>query len=291
MSREESDFTQVITRTLGFVKTSWPAVVRIYFVVGMHSTWKQAAMKWWHTSFIRSCLDLQVWQGPVVGEPGAGTLQSYISQIIAYALIPNRLLFIEALKEFIESMPPISLVAMDHFFDKVPSSNSCPIAIVARHYFDMLHKVSPTYVKKQVANARGDDSPSRRIMGVSDTTKAADKDLTLAGLKDMMTGFKKVLCPHITDGADPRDAVLAFLSLAAICDLRHQRRLISEVLDALPVPYAQVSINEPFWAGCFYTLLEFAYALEEHGSCKTTGTFLGKPPEDASGRATRWIQK
>lgn len=232
----EADISEVVRRTLRFVKLCWAPVVRVSFVVCMHSCWMQAGHLWWHASLIRSCVELEVWRGPADGEPGAGTFRSYIAQIVQHALAPYPEVFLSALQRFFEKLPPITRAALDAFFPDAPSSISDPVAIVARHYLDML---------RHRASAPEEDG------GVS-----------VSDLVELLEGFR-LLVGQPMERSDPRTAVLAFLSLAALCDLRHQRRLCAESFGALLALEGR-SPDGPetrFWAGCFFTLLDFSRTL------------------------------
>lgn len=235
----EADISEVVRRTLKFVKLDWAPVVRVSFVVCMHSCWMQAGQIWWHESLIRSCLELEVWRGPADGEPGAGTFRSYIAQIVQHALAPYPEMFIKSLQQFVQQFPPVTLESIDNFFPK-PDSMSDPVSIVARHYRDLL--TAEVELSKQ--------SPPCSNVGV---------DL----LEALLDGFKRLVGAPL-EKSSPRIALVAFLSLMALCDLRHQRRLCAENLPSLLAlegrpPDGPVA---RFWAGCFFTLLEFSRTLE-----------------------------
>jgi len=232
----EADISEVVRRTLRVVKLNWAPVVRVSFVVCMHSCWMQAVYKWWHTSLIRSCLELQVWRGPSDSEPGAGTFRSYIAQIVQHALSPHPNVFVEALQDFVEGLPKITLDAVERFFPEAPSSISDPIAIVARHYLKLLRD------------------------GASDSI--GDKAVSVTDLKELWDGFERLVGPAL-DRSDPQTAVLAFLALTALCDLRHQRPLCSKSLASLlTLEWRKPDGDESkFWAGCFFILLEFSHEL------------------------------
>merc|ERR1712151_1068079 len=103
----------------------------------MHSCWMQAGDTWWHSSLIQSCLELEVGRGPSDGAPGAGTFRSYIVQIIQHAVAPYPEVFLVALRSFVDALPTITLQAIEAFFPQ-PTSISDPVAIVARHYLQLL---------------------------------------------------------------------------------------------------------------------------------------------------------
>lgn len=240
----EADISEVVRRTLRFVKLSWAPVVRVSFVVCMHSCWMQAGHPWWHASLIRSCMELEVWRGPADGEPGAGTFRSYIAQIVQHALAPYPEVFVSALQQFMESMPPITLGALDAFFVEAPTSISDPVAIVARHYLQLL--------KDNVGDGGG---------------------VSVAGLAELLGGFRRLVGPPL-ERSSPQTAVLAFLALAALCDLRHQRRLCAESLSSLLSLEARPldGLEARFWAGCFFTLLDFTRSLSNEDAPKSLST-------------------
>ncbi|CAK0861455.1 unnamed protein product [Prorocentrum cordatum] len=134
----EGSVAEVVKRTLRFVKLEWSPVVRISFIVCMHSCWPQAKHTWWHASLIWSCAELEVWRGPADGKPGAGTFRTYVAQIVQHALSPHPEVFIAALQDFVEGLPLVTVAAIEAFFS-VPDSISDPIAIAARHYLQLLH--------------------------------------------------------------------------------------------------------------------------------------------------------
>lgn len=181
-------------------------------------------------------MELQVWRGPAQNEPGAGTFRSYIGQIVQHALSPHPQIFVQALQEFIEALPPISMTAVKKFFPEAPTSISDPVAIVARHYLSLLEE--------------GAADPNRCI--------------SVSNLTQLLDGFGRLVGPPL-ERSEPLTAVQAFLALAALCDLRHQRRLISESLTNLPVLDLRAPDGEEakFWAGCFFSLLEFSQMLPE----------------------------
>jgi len=185
-------------------------------------------------------MELEVWRGPAQGEPGAGTFRSYIAQIVQHALAPHPNVFIEALQEFIEALPPLTLTAIESFFPEAPTSISDPVAIVARHYLKLL---------------REEASKSRTEIS----------SLSVASLAELLEGFGRLVGPAM-EHSDSGTVVLAFLALASLCDLRHQRRLCSESL-ATSLPDGHIYMRAPdgdearFWAGCFFTLLEFSQTL------------------------------
>jgi len=244
----EAEISEVVRRTLRFVKLRWAPVVRVSFVVCMHSCWMQAGHAWWHRSLIRSCLELEVWRGPADGEPGAGTFRSYITQIIQHALAPYPEAFLSALQGFVEGLPRIMVTAIEAFF-KPPTSVSDPVAIVARHYLQLLQ------AEQAALNTVVGDAGGARIGGST---------ITVVSLMELLEGFRRLVGPPL-ERSDPRTAVLAFLALVALCDLRHQRRLCAEhlaallTLDRLPPDSPQAR----FWAGCFFTLLEFSRTLSQ----------------------------
>lgn len=233
----ESDISEVVRRTLRFVKLSWAPVVRVSFVVCMHSCWMQASQKWWHASLIRSCVELEVWRGPADGEPGAGTFRSYIAQIVTNALAPYPRVFVEALQEYVEALPSFAFSCLQEFFKEAPSSISDPVAIVARHYLSLLQE---------------------EVSGQVDAKTA----INVVELSDLLEGFKRLVGPPL-ERSSPRVVVLAFCSLATLCDLRHQRRLCSESLSSLLALDRRPPDGDDarFWAGCFFLLLEFSQTL------------------------------
>merc|ERR1740130_2291678 len=181
----------------------------------------QASQKWWHASLIRSCNELQVWRGPAEGEPGASTFRSYVGQIVQHALSPHPKVFLQALQDFVEALPILTLAAVEQFFTEAPCSISDPIAIVARHYLKLLHE-------EAAANT-------------------PETSIAVADLSDLLEGFQRLVGPAL-ERSHPRTVVLAFLSLAALCDLRHQRRLCAESLSALLMVECRPDGNETrFW--------------------------------------------
>eukprot|EP00927_Polykrikos_kofoidii_P046899 TRINITY_DN41006_c0_g1_i1.p1 TRINITY_DN41006_c0_g1~~TRINITY_DN41006_c0_g1_i1.p1 ORF type:complete len:804 (-),score=135.09 TRINITY_DN41006_c0_g1_i1:9-2420(-) len=236
----EADIAEVVRRTLRFVRATWAPVVRVSFVVCMHSCWMQAGHVWWHASLIRSCVELEVWNAPNDGEPGAGTFRSYVAQIVQHALAPYPEMFVSALQGFVERLPPVELSDLEAFF-QVPASLSDPIAVVARHYLDLL---------KQEASLSSKDSGTNMV--------------TVETLGELLAGFQRLVGRPL-ERSDPKVAVLAFLALAALCDLRHQRRMCAESLSSLLLLESRATDGPEarFWAGCFFTLLEFSNTLRQ----------------------------
>jgi len=240
----EADISEVVRRTLRFVKLSWAPVVRVSFVVCMHSCWMQASHKWWHASLIRSCVELEVWRGPADGEPGAGTFRSYIAQIVTNALAPYPGVFVEALQDYMEALPVFAFSSLEKFFKEAPSSISDPIAIVARHYVNLLQEEASGQVDAKIA-------------------------LTVAELSELLDGFKRLVGLPL-ERSTPRVVVHAFCALATLCDLRHQRRLCCESLCSLLVLDRRPPDGDDarFWAGCFFMFLEYSQTLPEECRAK-----------------------
>mmetsp|Transcript_175028 Transcript_175028/g.561270 ORF Transcript_175028/g.561270 Transcript_175028/m.561270 type:complete len:770 (-) Transcript_175028:54-2363(-) len=253
----ESEISEVVRRTLCFVKLSWPPVVRVSFVVCMHSCWLQAVNDWWHKSLIRSCLEMEVWRGPAEGEPGSGTFRSYIATLIQHALAPYHKVFLSALQAFFEGLPTITAGSLEAFFER-PSSLSDPVAIVARHYLDLLHAEEAAL---GIATS-GTSAPSSGSAGNSVRDGFAPSKVTVWTLQELLQDFCRLIGLPL-EHSQPRVALLAFLALAALCDLRYQRSLCAQSLSALLHLESQPpdSPRSRFWASCFFTLLEFSRTL------------------------------
>jgi len=139
----EADLPNVVTRTLRFVKLEWAPMVRLSFVVWMHSCSMQASHVWWHSSLIRSCVALEVWRGASDGEPSASRFRSHIVQIVQRALAPHPKVFLAAVQAYVGNLPHIELSQLEAFFPP-PASVSDPLAIVARHYLELLRSGAVT---------------------------------------------------------------------------------------------------------------------------------------------------
>merc|ERR1719373_893313 len=83
-------------------------------------------------------MDLEVWCLPADGELGAGTFRSYVAQIVQHALRPHFELFLAALQACLARLPPVRLTDIQESLPQAVDSPSDPVAIVTRHYLDLL---------------------------------------------------------------------------------------------------------------------------------------------------------
>jgi len=185
-------------------------------------------------------MELQVWCAPADGEPGAGTFRSYVAQIVQHAVAPYPDVFVVAVQGFLERMPTVGLPLLEAFFQD-PVSLSDPVAIVARHYLGLL--------RSEASSSGSSLAP-----------------VAVAVLTELLNGFRRLVGRPL-ECSDPRTAVLAFLALVALCDLRHQRRMCAESLASLLTLESRAPDGPEarFWAGCFFTLLEFTHSLQSGG--------------------------
>mmetsp|Transcript_27402 Transcript_27402/g.63988 ORF Transcript_27402/g.63988 Transcript_27402/m.63988 type:complete len:737 (+) Transcript_27402:27-2237(+) len=256
----EADIEEIVERTLHYVKLVWAPVVRVSFIVCMHSCWSQASYTWWHASLIKSCLELEVWRSS--GGTAADTVNTaansslfrpYIVQIMSNALFEHKEVFVLALKNFVDGLPTITVNSIAVFFPEVPDSVSDPIAVVARHYLCLLQ------------GAMKEDAGTSTVP-------------SLKVLAELLTGFRRLV--PVLEGSSPRTVVLAFVSLMALCDLRHQRWLCVDSFSVLLAlryggqnlePRLQREEQERamhFWTECFMTFLAFANAAEVSASAR-----------------------
>lgn len=217
---------------------------------------------------------MEVWRGPLNGEPGLGTFRSYITQVIQHALVQYPQVFVAALQSFLRGLPTIPLEALNVFFE-TPTSLSDPVAIVAKHYLRLLqveeHSARRS-MHSQRRTADADGGGGAAGSGIEQVVFPArghgiDEgfvELTVPVLQELLQGFFRLLGPAM-EQSQPRTALLAFLTLIALCDLRHQRRLCVESLTALlHLEGRSHDANQTrFWACVFFTLLEFSRTLSE----------------------------